>query len=95
MVTELPCPWSSLSELGRKIWSAIAPVRTTELGMVIYFAGDRLYCRKKYGSTDFTFQFSGIRVDEQGGPVRHDLPLPPVSPPAFNVDSYCGETVLL
>jgi hypothetical protein len=56
-----------------RIRADVAPIRAADLGMVIYFTDDRLYRGKKYGSADLALQFSGIRVDEQGGPVRHGL----------------------
>src|SRR5208337_2603814 len=64
---------ASLSAIVREIQirAGVAPVRAAELSMVVYFADNRLYRRIKYGSTDLTLQFSGIRVDEQSGLMRH------------------------
>lgn len=70
----VPAPLrASLSVLVREIQirADVASVRAAELGMVVYFTDDRFYRRIKYGSTDLTLQFSGIRVDEQGDPMRH------------------------
>lgn len=75
-----------------RIRAVVAPVRAAELGMVVYFTNDRLYRRKKYGSTDLTLQFSGIRVDEQSGPVRHGSLLPD-SLPVFNAVLPAGTSL--
>src|SRR5208337_1103773 len=64
---------ASLSAIVREIQirAGVAPVRAAELSMVVYFADNRLYRRIKYGATDLTLQFAGIRVDEQSGLMRH------------------------